>query len=211
MNDIISRQEAIKALTEAYEDIDAEFVLQKVPLVQVDLSFKIHDIIYYLNAVLHPIVSPDHWYVYSELHDMVFGLLPVRPLPEPYKESGRTENDTKSMAGVSDWIRREDALNALSLTKENAQPGSTIAALTEAYSRISNIPAVMPHKGSQNGQIHATNADRVRAMTDDKLAEWFGCSEAFCPPGYYETNDCDACPETCTAHWLQWLKQEVTE
>lgn len=54
-----------------------------------------------------------------------------------------------------------------------------------------------------------TNADRIRAMTDEELAEWFGGSEAFCPPGQHETNECDACPDVCTGHWLSWLKSPV--
>lgn len=29
------------------------------------------EILDYLDNVLHPIVSPDNWYVYSELHDMI--------------------------------------------------------------------------------------------------------------------------------------------
>lgn len=54
-----------------------------------------------------------------------------------------------------------------------------------------------------------TNADRIRAMTDEELAEWFGMSERMCPDGFSETIDCDACPEVCTGHWLLWLKQEA--
>ena len=34
MEDLISRQEAIQALTEAYEDIDAEWIIIKLPSVQ---------------------------------------------------------------------------------------------------------------------------------------------------------------------------------
>lgn len=33
----------------------------------------------YLDNVLHPMVSPDNWYVYSELHDMIEEL----PFEEP--------------------------------------------------------------------------------------------------------------------------------
>lgn len=54
-----------------------------------------------------------------------------------------------------------------------------------------------------------TNGDIIREMTDEELADWFGSSEAFCPTGYYETSECDACAENCIKHWLLWLKQEV--
>ena len=37
------------------------------------------EILDYLDDVLHPMVSPDNWYVYSELHDMIEEL----PFEEP--------------------------------------------------------------------------------------------------------------------------------
>ena len=39
------------------------------------------EILDYLDNVLHPIVSPDNWNVYSELHDMIEEL----PSAEPVK------------------------------------------------------------------------------------------------------------------------------
>ncbi len=59
-----------------------------------------------------------------------------------------------------------------------------------------------------------TNADRIRAMTDEELAEWTAALLC-CPPGSdleepcYPQNVCD----TVFAHkcWLKWLKQEVTD
>ena len=65
--------------------------------------------------------------------------------------------------------------------------------------------------GAESTSLIKTNADRIRAMTDEELADWFGSSEAFCPTGYFETSECDACPENCIKHWLFWLKQEVAE
>lgn len=35
---------------------------------------KIANILQYLDEQLHPIISPEHWNVYSELHDMISGL-----------------------------------------------------------------------------------------------------------------------------------------
>lgn len=35
----------------------------------------VNDILAYLDGVVHPIVSPENWNVYSELYDMVSGLL----------------------------------------------------------------------------------------------------------------------------------------
>ena len=57
-----------------------------------------------------------------------------------------------------------------------------------------------------------TNADRVRSMTDEELAEWIT-----------ELTDCTVYPhtrkdapsisigQTCAASWLDWLKQEASE
>ena len=47
-----------------------------------------------------------------------------------------------------------------------------------------------------------TNADSIRAMTDEKLAEIL--QEFECPP-----TGIDACAETCTKCWLKWLQQPV--
>jgi len=54
-----------------------------------------------------------------------------------------------------------------------------------------------------------TNADRIRSMTDETLAELM-VSE--CPPNYphecnvYEQNDGNL---DCTKCWLNWLKEEI--
>ena len=52
-----------------------------------------------------------------------------------------------------------------------------------------------------------TNADKIRAMTDEELARFFdmimeGCP--FCPASR------DECEYECRVAWLNWLKQEVT-
>ena len=44
---------------------------------------EIQDILDYLDTVLHPILSPDHWNVYAELHDMISMLSFAQP--ELYK------------------------------------------------------------------------------------------------------------------------------
>lgn len=53
-----------------------------------------------------------------------------------------------------------------------------------------------------------TNADRIRSMTDEELAEWL----------MIEHNDCDLCPDYivagdcndgCIAKWLTWLREEA--
>ena len=54
-----------------------------------------------------------------------------------------------------------------------------------------------------------TNADRIRSMTDEELAEWFGnmiYPECVCCPA-----DNDGWCEDCKTKWLDWLKQEVAD
>ena len=52
-----------------------------------------------------------------------------------------------------------------------------------------------------------TNADRIRAMSDDELAEFLspmaGCRR--CPVG------CNRYQNNCVDIWLDWLRQEVTD
>ena len=44
------------------------------------------EILDYLDNILHPIVSPDNWNVYSELHDMIEDLPSVEPKWIPVDE-----------------------------------------------------------------------------------------------------------------------------
>ena len=91
MSDLISRQAAIDALFDLYEyqrSIDpteradlvrqviflAEQKIEKLPSAQPAQPSEIQDILNYMDTVLHPIVSPDHWDVYSNLYDMVLEL-----------------------------------------------------------------------------------------------------------------------------------------
>ena len=50
-----------------------------------------------------------------------------------------------------------------------------------------------------------SNADRIRAMMDEELANWI--AYLHCP--HYEDDDY-ACDD-CKACWLEWLKQEATD
>lgn len=53
-----------------------------------------------------------------------------------------------------------------------------------------------------------TNADRIRGMTDEELAEFLGKVTAggygMCAPGHY---DCTG-KDSCAPCWLDWLKEE---
>ena len=51
-----------------------------------------------------------------------------------------------------------------------------------------------------------TNADRIRAMTDEELVKTFDLEFAVCPPDVEEDKWCDK-DSDCKQCWLDWLKQ----
>lgn len=55
-----------------------------------------------------------------------------------------------------------------------------------------------------------TNADRIRAMTDEELTETlFDVANYSCPPGKeFTTALCGKYPD-CKMCWLDWLRREV--
>ena len=57
-----------------------------------------------------------------------------------------------------------------------------------------------------------TNADRIRAMTDEELAEWITeLTDYAVYPHTRKDAPCISIGQTCTASWLEWLKQEASE
>jgi hypothetical protein len=55
-----------------------------------------------------------------------------------------------------------------------------------------------------------TNADRIRAMTDEELAAFIAYSTS-CETCVVRKGGSDECHNTnCSTAWLGWLKQEVT-
>ena len=55
-----------------------------------------------------------------------------------------------------------------------------------------------------------TNADRIRAMSDEELAKVFDRASS-CPPGEVEARggDCYRPRYECRDCWLEWLKREA--
>ena len=54
-----------------------------------------------------------------------------------------------------------------------------------------------------------TNGDKIRAMTDEELAEILPNKSMWnCPPDIKEKG---GCPGKCVSCWLNWLKQEIKE
>lgn len=57
--------------------------------------------------------------------------------------------------------------------------------------------------------MHQTNADRIRQMTDEELAEFI--EGAICPPKCYSRSIGECEKEECVPCWLKWLREEVKE
>ena len=85
MDDTISRRLAIDALKRA-EALARAFgyhivieTVMELPSAQPEQPPEIQDILNYLDTVLHPIISPEHWDAYSALHDMISSLPSAEP------------------------------------------------------------------------------------------------------------------------------------
>lgn len=96
---LIYEEDAIEAVRIFYADecalVDSiEEQLEKLPSAQPEQPTGVQDILQYLDEYLHPIVSPEHWSVYSELYDMVSML----PSAQPQRIKGR-------------WVRKESDLS----------------------------------------------------------------------------------------------------
>lgn len=87
VEDMISRQAVIDLLKQMrkdgdmipWEGKDVFARIRKLPSAQPEQPPEIQDILNYLDTVLHPIISPEHWDVYSELHDMISSLPSAQP------------------------------------------------------------------------------------------------------------------------------------
>lgn len=53
-----------------------------------------------------------------------------------------------------------------------------------------------------------TNADRIRAMTDEELAKWMA-NKVECQYCSVRSEWCTESEASCRTNWLDWLKQEV--
>lgn len=66
----------------------------------------------------------------------------------------------------------------------------------------------MLHCGDTDEPI--TNADRIRSMSDEELAEWLAhltdCVNCPCRDPY---DQCDTVDGSCKKQWLEWLKEEA--
>lgn len=78
------------------------------------------------------------------------------------------------------------------------------------YCKCKSADFIEPKDCENCEQYHSkyrpTTADRIRAMTDEKLAKWLSDmhDSVTCP-----NNGAVDCNPSCKKCWLDWLKQEV--
>lgn len=72
-------------------------------------------------------------------------------------------------------------------------------AVQRCIETVHNFPAANVRENVQP----KTNADRIRAMSDEELAEWLASVTDchLCP-----IDDCGGAGDMCTATWLDWLQ-----
>lgn len=75
-----------------------------------------------------------------------------------------------------------------------------------------NVKDYPPYLDYPKPRKPQTNAERIRAMTDEELAEWIaGLTDCAVYPYTRKDAPCISIGETCAASWLDWLKQEASE
>lgn len=73
------------------------------------------------------------------------------------------------------------------------------------YKEVENLAGVMAYHYTHRPV--ATNADRIRSMSDEELAGKL-CYDN-CPPGYWDALVCGKNGFDCEACWLDWLQSPV--
>lgn len=69
------------------------------------------------------------------------------------------------------------------------------------------VNGFVPYDDCQQEEPKMTNADRIRSLSDEELAEWLGnmiYPECVCCPA----DDQGWCSD-CESKWIAWLKEEV--
>ena len=79
----------------------------------------------------------------------------------------------------------------------------------ECYRALWEIQELLGVRRIGCKHIAQTNADRIRAMSDEELAEWVsyvskGCDFIRCPAGHSVS-----CAKGCKLVWLDWLQSPV--
>jgi hypothetical protein len=122
-NDTISRQAAINLVESRSYDLserEDEWAMvhdvEELPPAQPELSTDIQDVLGYLDDVLHPLISPDNWNVYSELHNMVSSLSSAQSdLDTSLYTDGFTDGYKQAQMDAQEIIRCKDCKHWLDI------------------------------------------------------------------------------------------------
>ena len=76
------------------------------------------------------------------------------------------------------------------------------------HSRIDHYELDM-EKGTLSYHVIKTNADKIRSMTDEELAEWFHRIQYDVSDYYCGGHSCEPTLPTGKESWLDWLKEEA--
>ena len=77
----------------------------------------------------------------------------------------------------------------------------------ECYRALYEIQELLETRRYFGKHLPQTNADRIRSMSDEELAELIGDNIDCCVCKKMAESD-EECPGPCYKHWLDWLKQE---
>ena len=111
-------------------------------------------------------------------------------------------------------VAKESREAALSYARENAyETAISCKAVGYEHEQLAEwLIELKQRREAENSKKHKTNADRIRQMTDEELADFF-CQMSQC---YANDAGCSMCPiyDGCAQNVMcveSWLKQEVSE
>ena len=101
-DEFVTKGAAADAARDAYKQIPRAAIAAMMAIKELppEQSTEVQDILQYLDKYLHPIVSPEHWSVYSVLYDMVSML----PSVLPQRTKGRWIHDGYDIPHGVDWM-----------------------------------------------------------------------------------------------------------
>ena len=102
-------------------------------------------------------------------------------------------------------MNREEAIKVL--RTENVELGGSVPSVCRFWEALDMAIAALRQQEAVTDRHQMTNADRIRAMSDEELAELIDRETDSCAP----TGDCEKMSRDCKACWLDWLQQPAEE
>ena len=179
MSDLIDRQAAIDAVKDAVikdEQQYAEDALKALPAAQPEQPPEIQDILNYLDTVLHPIVSPEHWDVYSELHDMVSSLPSAQPEPT------QIISETRAIPSDDDCVSLSEKVTATYYDEEHEEWSRENVTVRDVLDSVCDeytvLPSAQPEITHCAECIHWKHSAARKSYCE--VFDWMSKAEDFC-------------------------------